>query len=634
MAKNASGPSFGDANLITTQGFGGGPSLLDDRGWELVSPVDKNGGQVDAPETVAAGGVFQAAAQGGDVTFSSAASFGPEAQGAPAGSQYLATRTATGWVNRNLTTPMLSGSYGSGPVGVPYQLFSPDLSRALLSNGHRCRGEAGACPVANPSLPGSGAPAGYENFYLRLADGSFTALIDAADLSHTQIDAAHFDLTLAGASVDLNHVLLSTCAALTADATEVAAADGCDPNAQNLYLWSGGALELVNAIPGAAPAASAGTVSDDGGRVYFTSGGNLYLHAGPVTTQVDADAGGGGAFQAASGDGGVAYFLASGHLWRFLAGSGSASDLTPAGGVSGVLGVSTDGSYLYYQTTSGLFAWHNGSVTEAAAGDDAATPSSYPPATGSARVSANGDALAFVSEAPLTGFDNTDQESGQADSEVYLYEAGADRLRCVSCNPTGARPLGSASIPAPYANGALAGSLRAYKPRALSADGRRVFFDSADALVLGDTNNQPDAYQWEASGSGTCASPEGCLALLSSGRDGSPSSFIDASADGSDVYFRTERSLVPEDPGAFDLYDARVGGGFPPPLVPIPCNGDACQSLPPEPGDRAITSLVAGPGNPPVRYPKRKRRHRQKGGKSKHRRGGHHHRHHHGRAHR
>ena len=45
----------------------------------------------------------------------------------------------------------------------------------------------------------------------------------------------------------------------------------------------------------------------------------------------------------------------------------------------------------------------------------------------------------------LTGYDNTDAASGEPDAEVYLYDAepaASAQLRCVSCNPSGARPSG------------------------------------------------------------------------------------------------------------------------------------------------------------------------------------------------
>src|SRR6185503_240247 len=152
-------------------------SLLDHRGWELVSPVDKDGGAVQPPGTVSGGGVFQASARGGSFTFSSADPFSGGVQGAPSGSQYVATRGGGGWTAINITTPLFSGSYGSEPNGVPYQLFSGDLVFGLLSNGERCRGQVGAeCPVVNPPLPGSGAPAGYRDYYRRTPLGTYESL--------------------------------------------------------------------------------------------------------------------------------------------------------------------------------------------------------------------------------------------------------------------------------------------------------------------------------------------------------------------------------------------------------------------------------------------------------------------------
>src|SRR4051794_7231395 len=135
-------------------------ALPDARGWELVSPVQKNGGRVDPPETIAKGGDLQAAAQGGAITYSSATSFAG-GSGAPLGSQYLASRTSSGWATQNITTPIFSGTYDFSDQGVPYRIFSTDLSRALLLNGDRCRTEASECPVANPPLPGTDAPAGF-----------------------------------------------------------------------------------------------------------------------------------------------------------------------------------------------------------------------------------------------------------------------------------------------------------------------------------------------------------------------------------------------------------------------------------------------------------------------------------------
>jgi hypothetical protein len=610
VVKNSAAPTgvVSPTFTVVTQSTGGG-SLPDARGWEMVSPVDKNGGQVEAAGALADGGVMQAAAAGGAVTYASSASFAAGGQGAATASQYLAGRTAAGWAAQNVTAPLYSGSYNTEDEGTPYQLFSPDLARALLLNGRHCRGEGTDCAVPNPPLAGTDAPAGYQNYYLREGAG-FAALLGAAGASQLGLDPADFELRLAGSPPDLRHPVLTTCAALTANATEVPLSPGCDPAQQNLYEYSPGVgLVLVNVLPaqtqgtpGAALGAQAGAISADGSRVYFAQGGNLYLREGATTKQVDTAAGGGGTFQTAAADGAVAYFTKSGHLWRYeAAGAGTATDLTPSGGVTGVLGASESGAYVYYLTATGLFVWHSGTTTKAA---DAADASNYPPTTGTSRVSADGTRLLFVSTVPLTEYDNTDEETKALDSQVYLYDAtGAGSLTCVSCNPTFARPIGPSSVSGAVANGSATGSTELYKPRALSSDGRRAYFVSGDAIGLTDTNKAPDVYQWEAQGTGSCTRAGGCTSLISSGRSAEGAAFVDAAADGSDVFFVTDGSLVPSDPGAWDLYDARVGGGFPVPSPPIPCLGDACQPLPSEPVDPTLTTLLTGPGNPAVRYP-------------------------------
>jgi hypothetical protein len=287
-----------------------------------------------------------------------------------------------------------------------------------------------------------------------------------------------------------------------------------------------------------------------------------------------------------------------------------------------MLGASADGSYVYYLTASGLFLDRNGAVTEVAPAGDL---SNVPPSTGTARVSADGTHLAFLSSAELLGYDNHDATTGKPDSEVYLYDAaaggGAGSLFCASCNPTNERPAGPSTIPGAVANGEGEGATRTYKPRALSASGRRVFFNTGDSLALQDTNNDRDVYEWEAQGTGSCVKAGGCLRLISNGRSADGAQFIDANAGGADVYFLTGFSLVPADPlGSVDLYDAREGGGFPEPPTVIPCEGDACQPLPPPPDDPAPGTLVPSTGNPPVHFSGAHGKHRKHTHKHRHRR--------------
>jgi hypothetical protein len=575
VATNAEGTTIGPERSLGTEAPTNAFALLDNRGWELVSPVEKNGGAIQAPETIFGGGTFQAASNGQSLTYSSADSFAGGA-GAPPGSQYIATRSASGWQTENITTPLLSGGYGQEPNGVPYQLFSTDLSRGLLLDPSRCQGEA--CP---------------QSYSLRESQGAtFTASPEVVGL--------HFQ----GASPDLHHIVFSSPA--------------------GLHEWEGkGGLEAISAVPGAALAAPSGAISTDANRVYFTQQGDLYLREGAQAKQVDGAQGGGGSFQVASADGRYAFFTKAGHLYRYDADSEIATDLTPAGEVQGVLGASEDGSHAYYLSAAGLFLWDNGTTTKVAAGAD---PGDYPPATGTARVSPDGSHLLFLSSEELTGYENDGQ------MEVFLYgppPGGAARLTCVSCNPTGERPQGSASVPGAIANGQAEGATQVYKPRALSASGQRAFFESADDLAIQDSNNETDVYEWEAQGEGSCTKEGGCTQLISSGRGEEPAAFIDASADGSDAFFLTDASLATGDPGSFDLYDARVGGGFPSPPNEIPCEADACQPLPEAPEDPTPGTLVKGPGNPATRFtkPKEQKKGQQKGkGKKK----GHRKQHHHG----
>jgi hypothetical protein len=614
VATNSAGTDTGPALALTTQETNLTFSLPDNRGWEMVSPVDKNGGAIESVG-VTASRVFQASADGSSVTYGSVFSFASP-QGAPSGSQYLSRRGSTAWSTENVAIPLFSGSYGDSPESVPYQLFSSDLARGLVLNGEHCRGSGGECPVANPPLPGSGAPAGFIDYYLRnTANGSSQALLTETDISGLELSPGSFDVEFVAGSPDLSHVVLSTCAALN-DPSGVVIPQECTAGKQNLYKWSGSGLRLVNLLPGqttgtpgAEIAAQGRAVSAGGSRVFWVDqgNGNLYVRkAGLQTAQVDAAVGGGGVFQTASLDGSIAFFTKAEHLYRYDVAGETTTDLTPSGGVEGVLGASDDGSYLYYLSGDGLQLRHGAITTQVAAAADAGN---YPPTTGAARVSPDGTHLAFLSKASLNGYDNAGL------SEVYVYGppvgGGTAVLQCASCNPTGERPAGASTIPGAVANGAIA----VYKPRSLSDDGSRVFFDSNDTLAVQDTDERPDVYQWEAPGAGACARPVGCINLLARGRGSEGSSFVDASANGSDVFLLTDESLVPDDPGLVDLYDVRVGGGFPPSPAPIPCDGDSCQSLPPAPEDPSPGTLVPNPGNPPLVIPKakKKKHHKKKG---------------------
>jgi hypothetical protein len=257
-----------------------------------------------------------------------------------------------------------------------------------------------------------------------------------------------------------------------------------------------------------------------------------------------------------------------------------------------------------------------------------------------AGVSPDGRYLAFMSQRPLTGYDNRDARTGAPDEEVFLYDAVTGRTVCASCNPTGARPLGieygeltlttsldgatdwqsqqmlAASLPGwtSYHN-----AFAFHQPRYLSDSGR-LFFNSTDALVPQDTNGTGDVYQYEppqtaeeAPPGDTCTTASrtyspasaGCTSLISSGTSAEVSGFLDASENGDDVFFFTNAQLSPQDfDTARDVYDAHVcsaESSCPPPApAPAPaCEGDACQSPAVAPNDPTPGSLTfQGPGNP------------------------------------
>ena len=267
----------------------------------------------------------------------------------------------------------------------------------------------------------------------------------------------------------------------------------------------------------------------------------------------------------------------------------------------------------------------------------------------SSRVSPNGEWLAFMSDRPLTGYDNSDRTTGEPDHEVYLYHAPSDgegKLLCPSCDPTGARPRGvhfgdeiggpiastqlsfktpvAANVPVWFAE-ADAGTESVRQPRYLSDSGR-LFFDSVNALAPQDANGTQDVYQYEPQAVGGCTAARpsfaqtssGCVDLISSGASAKESVLLDASEDGNDVFILTNASLVAKDiDAARDVYDASVGGGEPQAVNPPACEGDACQQPVNPPNDPTPGSLTfRGAGN--LHETKTKKHKTKKHAKKKH----------------
>jgi hypothetical protein len=230
----------------------------------------------------------------------------------------------------------------------------------------------------------------------------------------------------------------------------------------------------------------------------------------------------------------------------------------------------------------------------------------------------DGRYLLFDTREDLTGYSTA---SCGADAEqcmeLYRYdaqaaEAGGQAILCVSCNPSGAPPVSNAKFERSIAED--------YTPvRAMSDDGEHVFFDSADPLVRQARNGTLDVYEWQASGVGGCVPAGGCVRLLSSPSDPSPSYFLGSSpyytpagrkVEDGNVFIGTHAQLVAQDTNPFgDIYDVRICDPESPCIQPavgetLQCEGGSCQRPPAAPNDATPASLAfSGAGNLPALSP-------------------------------
>ena len=661
----------------------GASALLPDcRAYEMVSPLDKENGDIrvllrigDLLPAV----IEQSSSSGGRLAYGSYRSFG-DAPSAPWTSQYIAERGPGGWQSHAISPPRPTPIDGVGSLAqtdTEFRYFSEDL----------CRGWLGT--LADPPLA-PGAVAGFPNLYRRTdAACGGTAYEAITTVEPPAQKGGGYFPELQGVSADEQKVVFVANDKLTADAPPVKLGGFTTPL---LYGKDASGLRYLCILPDGSPSAGPCTaggpvltyasrnqqvrldhaLSADASRLYWTdAGGSIYLRRNPFASGAECEkgsspcsfkvAGTGSRYWGAAENGSRAYYTREGKLFEYDAGSKAGTQVAAA--VAGVAGISTDATRLYFVSGEDL---DEGGPAQAGANnlylrqlvkgapsirfiaaltaaDANPDPQGYAPSAvamnpdlRATRLSPDGTRLVFISSASLTGYDNTDLENGQADVELYLYDATANggdgRLLCISCNPSGARPAGidiagaatlwaAGWIPAPQNN--------LHETRVFSADGSRLYFESSDALVLSDTNATTDVYQWEAPGTGTCTveapsySPAngGCIDLVSTGQSPRPSGFVEADPSGENVFFSTLSSLQPADYGLIDIYDARIGGGFPQPAAPPgACEGEACQPPPAPPADPTpASSTFQGAGNvvEPAK-PKKKKKHRAKKRPAKH----------------
>jgi hypothetical protein len=295
-------------------------------------------------------------------------------------------------------------------------------------------------------------------------------------------------------------------------------------------------------------------------------------------------------------------------------------DASAVANVLGVSGASEDGSYVYFVADgvlaenenthhakaalgkANLYMRHGGTATFIATLDaEGGDQCDWTAWCLTARVSQNGEYIAFDSIDPITGYDNTpvkptacnflitEKPGSTAEDpcmEAYRYAAASGahgELTCATCNPRG-RPEAEFSwaiVPQAYRQGPVTGGYQVAIDHPMANTGQ-FFFETEEALVAADengvTHNSVDVYEY-AGGEETTAQYH----LISTGKSGTASEFLGASADGSNVFISTAESLVRADTrNGYDIYDVRVNGGFASQneqVLPPACKGEGdCRS--------------------------------------------------------
>ena len=610
----------------------------------MVTPPDKHGAPIEA--LTREGGVIRASEDGNALTYVADGAITEEPQGnrSPEMQQVLSTRGPSGWSAQDIATAQSKAQGDVAGAAPEYQFFTPDLSLALVEPAG-----AGAEP---PLAPGVRQKTMYlrdntSDTYLPVVteanvspgttfQGEIHFVSATPDLSHVVI-ASKVPLTGASSAPGLyewsggtlqfvsllpaqtpaNEAALGyshvAAHAISSDGTRIVWTNSVE-NRGHLYMRetaTGETLQLDAADGPPEPengSAEFQTASSDGTKVFFTDKQRLTANSTAEPTVGKADL---YECEVVEQDGKLVCHL------RDLTIDHTGGEHAAVQGL--MFGSSEDGSSSYLVAQGVLTSNENGNGEKAQAGKDnlywlhlngtewttmfiAILSSEDSPewegngiantAFLTARVSPSGRYLAFMSAASPTGYDNLDQHSGNHDEEVYLYDSSSTGLRCISCNATGARPVGvldtveageglgllvdrrkvwqghwlAGSIPGWTAQ-SLVGAL--YQSRYLSDNGR-LFFDSPDHLVPQASNGKENVYEYEPSGLGGCESSSGgCASLISSGSAGKESAFLEATPSGNDAFFLTAAQLLPQDTDtAFDIYDARVCTQTSPCLTP------------------------------------------------------------------
>ena len=641
-------PGIAQAASCPNEEFRTGPSasLPDCRAYELVTPEEL--GRTQAITFTSVDSAI-ASTNGEHLALSTFAPLepGPSLKGTRA----VFSRTPQGWTARSIVTPEVAALQ----IAIArHGILSPELSQVAFVATSELNAEdiltapreVEVGPVGGPytlvaNLPAlePGLPPGYE----------------------TGVAGANAGTASVPAFTD---VLFETPdRQLLPSGPEREVAEEVEPGAYDLYDWTGGALRLVNVEgegshvkplnncganlgaggPTRPGATTVGAVSADGSKIFFTSCGRLYMRVeGRETVEVSKPAPGVELnpserrpvnYNAATPDGSEVVFNTATPL---LTGETASEDrLFMYDTVTGELmlirsGVeerhgtegrfvllSEDGSAVYYNVDESIYRYETqtGKTSFVAA---IATPEQF---NEPSYTTPDGQSLVFVSSgrpgvevAGPHGLELEPRGAAGHHEQLYRYDAADGSVMCVSCGEGVAPAEGEVR----ESNGVLETQDEVPPFIQMSENGQRVFFETTAQLVPQDTNSTSkegaggssfpgmDVYEWEADGAEEglgviCRVVVGCTHLISSGEDVGKATLLGASENGDNVFFATAARLVPQATPEFpNIYDARVGGGFPPRQEPRECL--SCQgvgSTAPLFGPGASLTF-AGPGNPVV----------------------------------
>jgi hypothetical protein len=335
LAENKHGKGEpGEAQTFTTEATGGELVLPDNRGWELVSPPDKQGALI---EPLAEPGLVQAAAGGGAITYLANNPTEAEPAGFTNHEQILSRRGTSSWSSRDIGIPHPAATGLTAGQGAEFKFFDPELTLAAVQPFGQfdpaLSDEASESTAYLADLTeGCGS-----NCYQPLVTGEPGFANVPENIRFGQEEECKPKVAgtggtgvacgpqFLGASTDLSHVVLSSAVPLISGAV-----------AQELYEWAGDVLSPVSVLPDGTAAEGLlgvfysaftaknphGAISSDGNRVVWSTSYGLFLRdmAREETVQLDkAEEGspgepcvgcvsGGGDFQVASSDGSRVFF--------------------------------------------------------------------------------------------------------------------------------------------------------------------------------------------------------------------------------------------------------------------------------------------------------------------------------------